>query len=263
MDQKALHIPARKNYRHQGVTIKLMSGESLNGHMLGFSPIMHTLHFFETNESGDTASRKLTIEDIVFVGLHHVEGSSTEPPSALQLQHMDELKVITVNRDSFDVFASPTLSNTPGFFAVGKDDSLPYERIFFYHHGVRYQEKPERLGDLLIDQESIDSADLQHALDAQAQSMPSLGEVLKNQGKVKDADIDHALLMQGRQRMKMGDLLVDQNLVTAGDVQDALEVQGESNDKPLGHILIEKGKVEDKHIDSVLKIQSRGKMRLG
>jgi len=117
---------------------------------------------------------------------------------------------------------------------------------------------------LLIDQESIGAQDLQNALEAQAQSMPSLGDVLKGLGKVKESDLDHALSLQNQQRMKLGDLLIDQELVTVDDVKEALDQQSVSPDgKPLGHILVEKGKVEDKHIDSVLQIQSRRKMRLG
>jgi len=250
-----------KNHRYQGVTINLMSGETLEGHMLGFSPIMHKLHFFDQNDSEDSGARKLDVEQIVYVGLHPSKGFVAEHSS--KLQHLDALKVITVNRQSFEIFAYPAMSNTPGFFAVGQHDDLPYERIFFYHHGIRYQEKPERLGDLLIDQDSLAPEDLQHALDVQMKSIPSLGDVLKQQGKVKERDLKNALEVQGQQRMKMGDLLIDQELVSAGDVQDALALQATSLDKPLGHILIETGKVEDKHIDTALKIQSRVKMRLG
>ena len=257
-----VQTPARKSHRHQDVTINLMSGETLEGYMLGFSPIMNKLHFFEKNESENATSRKLNIADIVYIGLHHKDSAVVEHPS--KLQYLDELKVITVNLDSFEVFACPATSNTPGFFSVGKDDALPFERIFFYHHGIRYQEKPERLGDLLIDQESLGVKDLQNALEVQAQSMPSLGDVLKDQGKVKDGDLDQALGIQNRQRMKLGDLLIDQDLVTENDVQEALDHQSAAvDDKPLGHILIESGKVDNQHIDTVLEIQSRRKMRLG
>ncbi|RLL55654.1 hypothetical protein D8Y20_01765 [Mariprofundus sp. EBB-1] len=252
----------RKVNRHQDVTINLMNGEMLEGHMLGFSPIMNTLHFFDKAQAEEGGSRKLDIEDIVYIGLHHADDVAVEHSN--KSQHLDALKIITVNLDSFEIYASPAMSNTPGFFAVGRDDSFPYERMFFYHHGIRYQEKPERLGDLLIDQHSINSQELQNALEAQSQSMPSLGDVLKGLGKVEDRDVDHALTLQNQQRMKLGDLLVDQELVTAGDVQEALDHQSANPEvKQLGHILIEKGKIQDKHIDKALAIQSRKKMRLG
>ncbi|MFQ5519458.1 MAG: hypothetical protein ACE5E3_05610, partial [Mariprofundus sp.] len=228
--------------RYQDVTINLMNGEKLEGHLLGFSPIMNKLHFFEKGIEDDTDSRKLDIEDIVYVGLHRSVTGVVDHPS--KLQHMDDLKVITVNLDSFDVLVSPTTSNTPGFYAIGKDADLPYERIFFYHHGIRYQEKPERLGDLLIDQEILAEEDIDQALELQTQSLPALGDVLKDQGKISDDDIDQALKTQQRQRMKLGDLLVDQELVTKEDVHEALQEQTESDDLPLGHILVEKGKVE-------------------
>jgi len=249
-------------HRYQDVSINLMSGETIEGHLLGFSPIMTKLHFFEKNRTDDTnASRKLAIEDIVYIGLHRSPGSLVGHQG--KLEHMDELKVITVNQESFEILASPSMSNTPGFYAIGNDDSLPYERIFFYHHGIRYQEKPECLGDLLIDQEILDSEDIQQALDIQKHSMPHLGDVLKEQGKVSDSDIEHAMNIQNRQRMKMGDLLIDQELVTAEDVHDALKEQSRSTDLPIGHILKEKGKIQDSDINSALEMQQRRKMRLG
>jgi len=250
------------SHRYQDVSINLMSGETIEGHLLGFSPIMSKLHYFEKNKADDESSaRKLAIEDIVYVGLHRSPGMPPEHQG--KLEHMDELKIITVNQDSFAILASPSMSNTPGFYAIGKDGNLPYERIFFYHHGIRYQEKPERLGDLLIDQEILDQEDIQQALDIQAKSMPHLGDVLKEQGKVADADIEHALSIQNRQRMKMGDLLIDQELVSIEDVHDALQEQSQSENLPIGHILKEKGKIKDSDIDTALEMQQRRKMRLG
>ncbi len=249
-------------HRYQDVSINLMSGETIEGHLLGFSPIMSKLHFFEKNRADDAAaSRKLAIEDIVYIGLHRPPGTMIEHQG--KLEHMDELKIITVNQDSFAILASPSMSNTPGFYATCKDGRLPFERIFFYHHGIRYQEKPERLGDLLIDQDILDQQDIQQALDIQAKSLPALGDILKEQGKVNDTDIKHALSIQSRQRMKIGDLLIDQELVNADDVHDALQEQSRSVDLPIGHILKEQGKVQDSDIDSALEMQQRRKMRLG
>jgi len=257
-----MQASGRISNRYQDVSINLMSGETIEGHLLGFSPIMTKLHYFEKNRTDDnTSSRKLDIEDIVYVGLHRSPGRAVEHPG--KLEHMDELKLITVNQDSFSIFASPSMSNTPGFYATGKDDSLPFDRIFFYHHGIRYQEKPERLGDLFIDQEILNSEEIQEALNIQAKSMPSLGNVLKEQGKVSDQDLDFALQTQHMQRMKFGDLLINQELVTEEDIRSALEEQAESEDMPLGHILKEKGKIKDADIDSALEIQNRRKMRLG
>jgi len=250
------------SHRYQDVTINLMSGETIEGHLLGFSPIMNKLHYFEKNRTDDAASsRKLATEDIVYIGLHRSPAAIMEHQG--KLEHFDELKIITVNQDSFEILASPAMSNTPGFYAIGKDGSLPYERIFFYHHGIRYQEKPERLGDLLLDQGMLDQEDIQQALETQSLSMPHLGDILKEQGKVDDAEIDHALSIQNRQRMRMGDLLIDQELVTAEDVLDALQEQSQFGDLPIGHILKEKGKIKTDDIDSVLEMQQRRKMRLG
>ncbi len=248
--------------RYQEVTINLMSGETLEGYLLGFSPLMRTFHFFEKSSAAThEESRKIDCEQIVYVGLHPCPGTTAEVGhNPLDL---DELKVITVNQDYFHVLALPTMTNTPGFFAIDRDDELPYERIFFYQHGIRYQEKPERLGDLLIDQEVITDKEVEEALKIQAESLPSIGEVLVEQGKLDDEGLDFALKTQQMQRMKFGDLLVHQELVSEDDVEQALEEQKQDSDLPLGHFLQEQGKIKADHIESALKVQQRSKMRLG
>jgi len=249
------------SHRYQDVTIQLISGERLEGHLLGFSPIMTTLHFFERDHGGDVgAARKLDIEDIVYVALHSQPGTASEKAGVFDL---DELKIVTVNQERFSVLAEPAMANTPGFYAFSEDDALPCERIFFYHHGIRYQEKPERLGDLLVDQEILSEHEVQEALKLQQQSMPHLGDLLKEQGKLSEAELDLALQTQQMQHMKFGDLLVDQELVSEEDVRSALEEQADNTELPLGHILKEKGKIQDADIDSALEMQSRRKMRLG
>ncbi len=247
--------------RYQQVTINLINGETLEGYLLGFSPIMRNLHFHENNRPDDAASRKLEANTIVYIGMWRSTDTTAEQPS--KLQHMDALKIITVNLETFHVLASPVLSNSPGFFAISSDGSMQYERIFFYQHGIRYQERPERLGDLLVDQEILSLDDVQEALKKQAESMMPLGNILKEQGKISDEQLDQALEMQQLHQMKLGDLLINQDLVTSEDVKLALEHQLDEKDKPIGHILVEKGKVKDSDISSALEIQSRRKVRLG
>lgn len=247
--------------RYQHATINLMNGDTVAGKLLGFSPVMRTFHLFDI-EGADPAldSRKLHADDIVYVGLRgdQAGGGYSKPPV-----DMDELKIITVNQDDFNVLAMPVMSNTPGFYAVGKDDQLPFARIFFYEHGIRYQEKPERLGDLLIEQEIVTDEEVKAALKVQGESTPHLGDVLREQGKLDDAGLDFALQTQQMQRMKFGDLLVHQELVSEEDVQEALEAQQANSDLPLGHILQEKGKIGSDHIETALEMQKRRKMRLG
>jgi len=180
--------------RYQPVTINLISGETLDGYLLGFSPIMRNLHFQEHNKPDNAASRKLDISEVVYIGMKRTKDSVPDHPS--KLQHMDELKVITVNLETFNVLAMATTSNTPGFFAISSDGSMPYERIFFYHHGIRYQERPERLGDLLVDQEILSVEDVHEALKKQVDSHLPLGDILKEQGKVSDEQLEQALEMQ-------------------------------------------------------------------
>jgi len=251
---------AEKNsQRYQAVTINMMDGVTLTGRLLGFSPIMHKLHFIESGNA--EVSRKLDISDIVYIGMEQMSVIPTKQPT--RLSDMDDLKIRTVNLDEFDVYAVPAASNSPGFYAYPKSDAIPFERIFFYHHGIRYQEKPERLGDMLIDQEILDDEGLQKALDYQIHGLPSLGDVLIEQGKVTNEDLDEALKTQQIQRMRLGDLLIHHDIISEHDVHEAMQTQGKSVDTPLGKILVDTGKVKHAQLSSALSIQSRRKMRLG
>jgi len=251
-------VANKQDYR-QEVAIKLMSGEMLTGQLMGFSPIMNSLHFTSSDDASDT--RKLDIHDIAYIGMMRVGDSPVQQHAGRS--DGDDLTIKTIHHEMMAVHAAPSMSHVPGFFAVPSDDKSPYERLFFYHHGIRYQEKLERLGDLLIEQDAMGGEELHQALQMQANSVPSLGSVLKKQGKVTDLDIDGALQMQSEQRMLLGDLLVHQELVTVDDVQDALTEQGHSGDLPLGHILMNQGKVANEQINKALTMQQRKKMRLG
>jgi len=247
--------------RYQPVSISLASEETLDGYLLGFSPVMSKVHFIAHPGTLDDGSRKIISDEIVYIGFKHAAESQQEHPSPHH--HMDELKIITANLDSFVVLATPAPSHAPGFFGYGKDADFPFSRIFFYHHGIRYQEKPELLGDLLIDQEILSQEDVQQALEKQSHSHLPIGSILKEQGLIDDDDIEMALGKQGGEHKKLGDLLIDQKLLTHDELQDALEEQQTKDSQPLGHILLNKGKVSGKDIDSALQIQSRSKVKLG
>jgi type II secretory ATPase GspE/PulE/Tfp pilus assembly ATPase PilB-like protein len=239
-----------------------MNGEVLEGYLSAFSPVMTRLDLHETGINGNQLPRTLDIKDIAYILMHDTpEFVSGQPPG---INNTDELIIITVTSKKYKVLAFPPAVNTPGFYsAVSKDENIPFERVFFYRHGIRYKEKQEQIGDLMVDQEMLSAEDVQLALEKQSQMIIPLGDILKKQGKVKDTDIDEALATQKRQHMKLGDLLVDQELISVTDVQQALEAQTESADKPIGAILLEDGKVKDIDIDTALAIQTRPKMRLG
>ncbi|MDX8405833.1 MAG: ATPase, T2SS/T4P/T4SS family [Mariprofundus sp.] len=237
----------------------MMNGKNIEGRLLGFSPIMTRLHFID--EVDGENDYKLDIQDIAFIAMKGSAGMVTQHHATVS--DGENLTIKTVNRDVLHVCALPTMSNVPGFFAYPTETDSSCERFFIYHHGIRYQEKMERLGDLLIEQESLDGESLDTALKMQLDSQPSLGAVLKEQGKVSDEDLDSAIKTQAVQRMRLGDLLVHNEVITDDDVQAALLEQGTSGDRQLGNILLDQGKVEHGHLNTALQMQNRRKMRLG
>ncbi len=254
--------PDKSGQHRRDVIIHLINGEILEGDLSAFSPTMTLLDLHETGIEGHQPPRTLDINNIAYILMHDtVEFVSGHPP---KINEADELTVITVTSKKYKVLAFPPATNTFGFYAaISKDEHLAFERIFFYRHGIRYKEKQEQLGELMVDRDMLSTDDLQQALERQSQMMTPLGDILKEQGKVKDDDIDKALTTQKRQQMKLGDLLVDQELISVTEVQQALEMQTGLEDKPLGTILLEGGKVKGTDIDTALAIQTRPKMRLG
>ncbi|MDQ6993759.1 MAG: ATPase, T2SS/T4P/T4SS family [Mariprofundus sp.] len=250
---------ARKSPRYHAVVISMMDGRKLTGQLLGFSPIMRNLHFVE--ETG--GSSKLDISDIIYIAMQRSEDASVTLPA--NSSEMEELRVSTINLEQLLVYVVPATSNAPGFYAYPSTEDAAFERIFFYQHGIRYQERPERLGDMLIDQEALDKEGLRTALDQQKSSLPSLGDVLKSQGKVTDKELDGALEIQLENKMRLGDLLVHREHVSSDDLQQALHKQSKegSENLPLGQLLMDSGKLQDTHLDSALKVQNNRKMRLG
>ena len=248
-------------YRHD-VLINLMNGEVLDGWLPAFSPQMTELQFHASGAAESEPARVLDIADIAYICMHDTDDFISGQPA--KVKKMDELIIITVTARKFKILAFPPAANASGFYAaVNKEEKLPYERIFFYHHGIRYQENSEQLGHLMVEQHIASEADVDWALEQQKRLMIPLGDILKGQGKVAEKDVDEALAMQKRQQMKLGDLLVDQKLISADEVEKALETQTQAMDKPLGDILKEQGKLTDADLDEALTIQKRPRMKLG
>ena len=237
-----------------------MNGEVREGWLPAFSPHMAELELYASEKQ--LPPEMLKIEEIAYICMHDIgDFFAGQPPKA---KKMDELIIITVTAKRFKVLAFPPAANASGFYAaVSKQEKFPFERIFFYFHGIRYQENSEQLGHLMVEQHLVSEKDVHWALEQQKQKLVPLGDILAEQGKVSEKDIAAALERQKRQQLRLGDLLVEQNLVSADEVQEALEMQTQTVGTPLGHILVEQGKLTNMDLDAALIIQKRPRMKLG
>ncbi|MDQ6952928.1 MAG: ATPase, T2SS/T4P/T4SS family [Mariprofundaceae bacterium] len=244
----------------QTVSINLLSGETLDGYLRGFSSAMHELHFFRTGADGQVIEQWLAAKDIVYIGQHHNEQSNDLP--TYQEQKLEELKITTIHSETFHVQAYPALPHAPGFFAISNNKFTPYRRIFFYRRGIHFEEQPEKLGDLLISENLASPQEIQHALDLQKKETPPLGVVLKEQGKITVKDIKHALDVQRHKDIKLGDILMERKQVTQMQIKAGLKEQIRSK-KALGTIFVETGVITSKDLLSALHFQKHQKLRLG
>lgn len=252
---------ADQQHRHD-VMLNLMNGDVLTGWLPAFSPAMSELQFHANEAAESEPATRLNISDIAYICMHDTDDfiSGRQPGKG----KMDELIIITVTARKFKILAFPPAANSSGFYAaVNREEKLPYERIFFYHHGIRYQENSEHLGHLMVEQNIVSETDVDKALQQQKKLVMPLGDILKGQGKVGEKDIEAALAIQKRQQMKLGDLLVEQNLVSADEVEQALARQMQADKKRLGHILMEQGKLSDTDLEAALTMQRRPRMKLG
>ncbi|MDQ6994456.1 MAG: hypothetical protein Q9M18_02530, partial [Mariprofundaceae bacterium] len=244
----------------QKVSINLTSGETLEGYLRGFSSAMHELQFFREGEDSRMIEQTLSAKDIVYIGQHQ---NSTEKSVLTHQEHkLEELKITTIHSDTFHVQAYPALPHAPGFFAISNNTFTPYQRIFFYRHGIHFEEHPEKLGDLLISENLASPQDVKKALELQKKGTPALGTVLKDQGKINAKDIKHALDVQRHRDIKLGDILMERKLVTHAQVKAGLKEQIHSK-KPLGTIFVEQQIISSKDLLSALHFQKHQKLKLG
>jgi len=242
--------------------VNLVNGEVLEGWLPAFSPHMTELELYAMGDDGKQHPRSINIEEIAYICMHDIGEFFANKLS--KAKKMDELIVITVTAKRFKILAFPAEPNAAGFYAaVSKQEKLPFERIFFYFHGIRYQENSEQLGHLMVEQHLVSENDVEWALEQQKKLLIPIGDILAEQGKVSEEEIREALERQKRQQVRLGDLLIEQNLVSADEVQEALEMQTQTVGTPLGHILVEQGKLTNMDLDAALIIQRRPRMKLG
>src|SRR5690554_4245951 len=123
------------------------------------------------------------------------------------------------------------------------------------------------LGQMLLNDNLISQAQLDHALKHQRQTKKPLGEVLVELGFLDAKVVQDALKRQRSVKIeectKIGVLLVRDGVISYHDLFSALEHQQRSPGTQLGSILLRAGKVTKEDLAAALKAQKRQRSSLG
>lgn len=228
------------------VTIGLLNGDESRGHLVRFYPQTQQLPLQVASDQ----MQYFDAPEIAYVGFHREEGSSTPMPNSATLE---EIIVNTVTGNKFRVLVTRSQPHENGFFAFTDDTEAPYERFFFYNHGVRNLEQPKPIGQSLVDSKMVPPQRMKKALDTQkALHKQQLGDLLVKQKKVDATDVEKALANQGKKTMKIGEVLVEAGWISEKDLQQALEEQAKNRNLKVGEVLIKMGFISEEELVSSL-----------
>ena len=250
-----MHADARHPPTEE-VTLGLMNREHIHGRLTSFSPLSPCLHLACHEEGSDGQirgrARRIASDEIAYIGFHRRKSSPHHPP---RLASMRLMNVHTSMGDSFRVIVAPS-AHPNGFYAFPEQSDSPYERMFFYHHGVRVRENPKPIGEVLIEEQLASPEAIRQALDMQhATCGKRIGSILMETRKVRQQDIDAALRKQQRVRKRLGELLLEAGLIQPEDLERALAEQRRRHSKKLGQILTELNVITEEELASTLALK--------
>lgn len=228
------------------VSLGLLGDGEKHGFLIQFSPLMRILHL----QVGSNHLEHFDVPEVAYVGFHRAEGVQ---PSLPALEGMEEMIIHTVTGKRFHVQMVETKAHEEGFYAFIDSEDSPFERLFFYNHGVRTLETPKQIGQMLIDDKVASPREVQEALDEQqALQKKTLGGLLVEQQKVEPADIEMALAQQRKKPKQIGEILIEAGLIGEEDLQQALAEQSAHRGEKIGQILINMGFVTEEELISSL-----------
>jgi type II secretory ATPase GspE/PulE/Tfp pilus assembly ATPase PilB-like protein len=133
-----------------------------------------------------------------------------------------------------------------GFIAGPIDPESPFEEMYFFAHGVNALERDEAIGSMLLEAGALTQEDLNRGLDQQAKlRRKRIGEILLEQSSIDVEALGAALTIHQRTRVRLGEVLVDAGLATREDIEAALVEQRKQGGKRIGEVLVEMGVVTE------------------
>lgn len=147
--------------------------------------------------------------------------------------------------------------NEEGFYIVPDNPESPYEKIYVNQDAVKKVDSRRLVGNILIDQEKITTAQLERALEKQRdQREQKIGSILKEQNSITHEQLTSSLDAQKKKpKKRLGELLVDAGYISNQQLENALTMQKHRRIKRLGQILVQLGYITPNDICIALASQ--------
>lgn len=249
------------------VTLGLLDGTTRSGCIVEFDPEQHDLLLSpaEAGASRPASELCIAVDKICSVGFHH----GAAPPPLVEDESRRRLHVETVGGGSFIVTVAPEDEPTPvGFFARAGSPASLFDRLWFFHHGVRRAVASMSLGEQLIEEGLVDGEVLDELCEVHSIELEApIGEILVEYNAVSTAEVESAARRQalhlagqaarGGRQVRIGEILVEAGLVSPAQIDAALQEQAARRGRRLGEILVESGVVSEDDLARALAARFR------
>lgn len=237
---------SKQQEREFKVRLVLLNGQEKHGYIVRFLPQVRRLALIE-EESNNVAY--FDASEIAYVGFLRTEQSFSPLP---KLAGMQERIVHTVIGHDFHV-QSTDIKHEDDFFAFAIDEESPFERFFFYKHGIRNIEHPKPIGQTLVERKELSRDEVEKALAHQRElKTKTLGNILVEHKKIKPVDVKSALEKQIKKPQKIGEILLESGLIKQEDLNKALLEQAKNKRLRVGEVLINMGVLSEEGLIATL-----------
>ena len=204
--------------------VGLVDGDVKDGRIRMFSPKSPDVILEVAAGPGATRRIVLPAEKVAYIGFcgERLEGAHILAPDPTPL------RIHVAGGTQFAVEIAKSVIDHPiGYYGLPvEEDPCEFREIFFYAHGVNARERHEPIGELLVFEGMASDADIAEGLNLQSRNRSTkLGEILVEQETIDIEVVEAAAVLQKRKRMRIGEVLVEAGLATDEDIQSALAAQ--------------------------------------
>jgi hypothetical protein len=228
------------------VIVKFLNGTERSGSVLAFNVNLPTFPLNVMDDKGTPAILKVNINSVKAIYFP----KAGEPGIQVRTETLDQsvysggfgFKLVVEFNDG-EVINGTSQKYSPndkGYFLVPMNPSDRNERIYINAKAVKHVDSRRLLGKVLIDQEKIDTMQLNTALRYQCEKREKkLGTILREEKMITEEQLQKSLRIQERSAKMLGEILIDASYITPNQLEYALEIQHENRKKRLGQILVE------------------------
>lgn len=245
MNAETLAGPSTEEKRP--VVVGLLSGSPCTGHISNFS-VGDAELLLEIEGHDPIQVRRLPMRSVAYVAFRRRPHSAPRKPDGSAA-----LRVHVARGATFVVQALTDPADPLGFLGGSIDPESPFEEMYFFAHGVNALERDEAIGLMLLEAGALSREDLERGLDRQAAlRRKRIGDILLEQSSIDAGALGEALSIQQRTRVRLGEVLIDAGLATREDVEAALSEQRKQGGKRIGEMLVEMGVVSEQLLAKTL-----------